>query len=141
MAKQLRNQGIGRGKHLDAPARIAGDDALGQRLDGKEVMLVPAGEAEEVAGHEEVRDLAATVGMNGKSAQDTRNDAVPALGAILLAVDRLSTLISPDRRKRCKKLHQIAVGRSAQILAAWIAAVHGRILPRHCGLLIEPVVP
>jgi hypothetical protein len=87
LADRLPRGGILRDALLDAPAGI-GDDAGG--LDGFGAVDVRGAgfEPEELAGEDEVADVAASVAQHAEDAQRAAHEAIPAPRRIALGEDR-----------------------------------------------------
>jgi hypothetical protein len=88
--------GVSGGEHLEAAAGVAGNSgAFDHHLDDEEVVLIAAGEAEEVARKQKIQDLSPTVGHQHTFSSGTGNNAVPV---VVSAVD-LSP--PPEQRDDC----------------------------------------
>ena len=100
VADQPLELGIAVGEHLKLPARIAGyGGAFDDRLDGEGV-LVPSGEAEEVARQQEIYDSSPAFRRQRAFPRQAGGDAIPIFGPISLIVDSFPAVAPHDRGER-----------------------------------------
>src|SRR5258708_10692786 len=92
---------------LPSTARIAGYDCIfGDRLH-RGVILVEGGKAEEVAGQQQLHNLAPTIGLHHASPRRARSHAIPIFGRLPLTADFLSPMALPDGRDRCELIQPL----------------------------------